>query len=195
VNQRFYSDEEAQEILKVAASRQLQGGLDLPRLQAAAAELGISPEALADAEAQVMRDRDERILFDEYKRSRRQSFYSSLVTYVAVNAGLWFMMRPSWIVWVLGGWGIALVIEGMNAFNSGKPGSPEFDAWRRERESKTPSALPADAEAAIQEFLNRASSRGKIEAIKYVRERTGLGLKESKEAVDRFEFQHPNILG
>jgi hypothetical protein len=193
VSQRFYSDEEAEEILKVAANRQGQGGLDLFRLQAAASELGISPEALADAEAQVMREREERAQFEEYKRSKRQAFFNSLVTYIVVNAGLWIAMRPSWIVYVLGGWGIGLVSEGFKAFGGSRPGSPEFETWRQARVSGAVPGQIVGADAALEEFVSRGSNLAKLEAIKFVRERTGLGLRESKEAVDRFEFEHPNI--
>lgn len=47
-----------------------------------------------------------------------------------------------------------------------------------------PAVLPPEAEAALR-------TGNKIEAIKIVRDQRGLGLKEAKELVDRFEAQDP----
>jgi ribosomal protein L7/L12 len=50
----------------------------------------------------------------------------------------------------------------------------------------TTKALPEDIEARARELLKR---NDKIEAIKQVREATGMGLKESKEFVEQLERQ------
>jgi Ribosomal protein L7/L12 C-terminal domain len=59
------------------------------------------------------------------------------------------------------------------------------------RSPKLPDALAdwANLDPQTEAAINDAMARGnKIEAIKIVREATGLGLKESKEAVDRLDF-------
>ncbi len=59
------------------------------------------------------------------------------------------------------------------------------------RSPKLPDTLAdwANLDPQTEAAINDAMARGnKIEAIKIVREATGLGLKESKEAVDRLGF-------
>lgn len=51
---------------------------------------------------------------------------------------------------------------------------------------RTPGQLPPDAVAAL-------NAGRKIEAIKIVRERQGIGLKEAKELVDSYVAVHPEI--
>lgn len=52
---------------------------------------------------------------------------------------------------------------------------------------RTDEALPAESVAALE--------RGnKIEAIKIMREARGIGLKESKEAVEAYLASHPDVL-
>ena len=46
--------------------------------------------------------------------------------------------------------------------------------------------LPSDAVASLE-------SGNKIEAIKIVRENSGLGLKESKELVEKYLREHPDL--
>ena len=62
-----------------------------------------------------------------------------------------------------------------------RPASPEGKRF-------TPDALPTEAQQALRHG-------NKIDAIRIVREKTGLGLKEAKDAVDAFERAHPNLRG
>lgn len=53
-------------------------------------------------------------------------------------------------------------------------------------------ATPMSDEQSLSEAVVAAIRQGrKIEAIKLLREETGLGLKESKEAVEAYEHRHP----
>ncbi|NQD91531.1 50S ribosomal protein L7/L12 [Pseudomonas sp. CrR25] len=54
--------------------------------------------------------------------------------------------------------------------------------------NRFPNEMPSDVVAALE--------RGrKIEAIKLLRERRGLGLKEAKEAVELYTREHPHLHG
>lgn len=51
-----------------------------------------------------------------------KGFFSNLISYVFVNAGLlalnlWTSPNHLWFYWPLIGWGIGLIIHGMKAFN------------------------------------------------------------------------------
>lgn len=55
-----------------------------------------------------------------------------------------------------------------------------------------PARQAANADSALSAQAIAALSRGrKIEAIKIVRQQTGLGLKQSKALVEAYEQQHP----
>lgn len=89
-----------------------------------------------------------------------------------VTAAIW-----TWVVYRIGlSVGARRASQGL----SGPPAaaSPPFDM----------SGLPPDTRAAIDDALAR---REKIEAIRILREASGMGLKESKEAIEGWERNRP----
>ena len=145
VGQRFYEDDEAEQILRVAASMSSSyGGMSFDRLVETAAELGISPEAVAQAEQQVMTRRHESRLLEQFDSTMRRGFWSHLASYISINAALITMNlltspHDLWFYWPLLGWGCGLVGHALTAFNRNSEGyRRQFVTWKAQREG-TPS--------------------------------------------------------
>ena len=134
------SDDDVDEILKIAVRK--QGGSDLTlreRLQASAEELGISDSALAQAEQEYLQKRAEEEEFLEFKRKQRREFREHLMSFVIVNAFLvtinfWTSGTVSWAVWPILGWGIGLAFHSWRTLNSDSQSfQQEFEAYRRKQ--------------------------------------------------------------
>lgn len=154
--QRFYDDDEAEQILRVAASMSSgDGHLTYDRLVDTAAELGISPEAVERAEKQVMAQRQDSALRAEFEHAQRQTFFGHLVTYLATIGGLFILNMVTsphhlWFFWAMFGWGFGLVAHARTVFiRSSDCYNEEFEKWkavRASRQSKPP-LLNQDASA------------------------------------------------
>lgn len=101
------------------------------------------------------------------------------------------MFVPLWIL-VLAG--IALAILALAAVSRARSGGDmierqQRDAVRSPLRARSALALQPDDEAvlAVPEIRFALAGGQKIEAIKLVREHTGLGLKEAKELVERLQ--------
>ena len=184
-----YSERDVQEILKLAAQRQESSAMTSDLLRRSAAELGISEEHLAAAEAEYRANVEKFEAMQAFNSERRNSFFVSLVPFLAVNAFLAFLsLRDGkwWFVYVLAFWGLSLLKDATRAF--GPHREEEFAKWQADRKqlfSKDYSSLIE--EYRVQEDDPDLSRR--IEAIKYVREHSGLGLKEAKNVVDHYAPQ------
>jgi DUF1707 SHOCT-like domain/2TM domain len=76
---------------------------------------------------------------DERRARRRQAFYRSLATYLAVNAllvGIWLFSGRGyfWPIWVMLGWGVGIVAQGVWALGPGA-GLDDQDEHRRGQQS------------------------------------------------------------
>ncbi|HEX9296866.1 MAG TPA: 2TM domain-containing protein [Polyangiaceae bacterium] len=123
-SKRTYSQEEVTEILKRALRQQSLRNQNLSHdeLVEMAGEVGIDREALEAATTDLAQTRAEELarqneareLADERSRLFNK-FVSSLLTYVIVNAILYFVDRRftggTWYYWVLLGWGIGLLFQ------------------------------------------------------------------------------------
>jgi hypothetical protein len=189
---RFYDDDEAEQILKLAAKRMGQRG-SVPREQLlqSAAELGISAEELQEAEAEFERTRNEQAERREFDTHIRRDFMGHFVAYLIVNSGLFLMDlmkdgRVTWAYWPILGWGIGLAFCAWEAFAKGSDDyEKEFEKWRRQRhQSRT---TTNDAQPILADIARSIDiDRNKIQAIKELRERTGMQLKDAKDAVDQY---------
>jgi hypothetical protein len=201
--QQFYSESDAQEILRRAASSHTSaGGLSRDELLRTAAELGVSPEAVARAEAEYFAEREQNRDIDEFRRQHRAEFRTHLVIYAIINIFLLCINLLTsadhlWFFYPLLGWGIGIAIHGYTTYNEDtSEWRKEFEDWKRKREWQPSNSLQAEGVRAILErelVLARDSGEdaSKIELIKQVREGTGLGLKESKDAVEYYLRQNP----
>jgi hypothetical protein len=75
----------------------------------------------------------------ERQARRRQTFYRSLATYLAVSAmmvGIWLFSGRGyfWPIWVILGWGVGIVVQGVGALGPGA-GLDDHDE-RRGRQSR-----------------------------------------------------------
>lgn len=109
--QRFYSEEEAQEVLK-RAMRQPIGGMSRDELVRSAIEMGISPDAIEQAEAEIEHERlgkleQEKNLalrreFEIHNRNRLLSGIGESLSPFLICSVIWFMTGQGyfWPMWV-----------------------------------------------------------------------------------------------
>lgn len=139
--QSEYSEGDIQEILKRAAA--IDGSADPSRrlLEQTAAEIGISPDALAQAEREYLAEKEAKSLESEFYAHRSTTFYRHLATYLVINAflvGIWWLTgsRYPWFIWPLLGWGLAILLQAMHlATRSGSEYERELEEWRAKREN------------------------------------------------------------
>lgn len=215
----MYSEQEAEEILRLA-TRKDTDGISRDRLMQMAEELGISPEAVANAENTVRTQREEIAERREFDLAQKRSFFSHVASFVVVNAGLVAFNlidegHISWALWVIAAWGLGIGSRALRTFLRGSEGyQKDFETWQRSQRLRafapergpTPDAgglnLTTNATSTDQFYtdlfarldtLVRRDNLARLEAIKVVREQTGLGLVDAKNAVDVFERERPGI--
>lgn len=118
MSQRFYSDDEAEAILVVAARKTEPNGITRDKLLAAAAELNISPEAVAEAERDVLTKSVQVAVGRETGQLARRIFEYHAKVFLLVNALLVLMDFATyrwtdihWSIFSILGWGIGLAIH------------------------------------------------------------------------------------
>ena len=138
--ERLSSDEDVDEILKLALRRQDGSDQDLRgRLAVAAQELGISDEDLETAENEYLSNKADTREFLEYKRRRRRELREHVFSYVIVNAMLvavnWISSgKLTWAVWPILGWGVGLAFHAWATLNSDSESfQDEFEQFRRKQ--------------------------------------------------------------
>lgn len=116
VAERTYSEEEVREILRRAVERDVErtGQLGRDNLVAAAAEMGIEASTVFGAITEFEKEQELERELESLARGRRSSFFSSLLTWAVVNAGLFGISVVSdtggWFLYPLIAWGIALLL-------------------------------------------------------------------------------------
>ena len=97
-------------------------------------------------------------------------------------------------LWLLALGGIALAILAVVVVFRGRSGGDMIERQRRDAPHPVPHLRPApglqpgeEAVLALPEVRRALAGGQKIEAIKLVREHTGLGLREAKELVERLQ--------
>lgn len=190
-NEGSYSEAEAQEILRRAATLQGSGSMTKAELISAAAEVGISPQAIEEAEEQVRNERYEADLLAQFRALRNKQFWGSLrglLVYMAFAAVILGPgLRHPWIAGFLvlcGVWGVAK--EGWLAFNEKSDAwAHAFSEWRAKQLRRK--AIPArSTDPLLAEILARHDPAAKLQVIKEYREQTGLGLKDAKQDVEDY---------
>lgn len=192
-----YTEVEAQEILRRASALQTSRAMTRGELIRAAAEVGISPQAIEEAEAQVARERREAELLQQFRKERRKALVSSLwglVVYVGLAALIAGRNLHYWwfagFLALCGVWGALKEI--WLTFNE------RSDAWQsayqkyRDGKMRRTELPSGSADDVLREILSRHSPDQKLSVIKEYREQTGLDLKDAKDDVDRYYRQHPD---
>jgi len=140
--QEFYKEEEAEAILRFAAQRSANRDISRAKLLATAAELGISPEEVEQAENLLAAQRAELESRAKFERHMKSGFYTHLITYLSVNAFLVLMnvltgihqLSEFWAAWSILGWGIGLVIHfGVAFWKSSSAYTDEYEKWKAMR--------------------------------------------------------------
>ena len=203
--QRHYDERDAEEILKIASREAGTAGMSHERLLETAAELGISPDAVKRAEEQLIKQREaerveseEAVLRAQYESERKGKFWSDMLTYIGVNAGLvgiwWFTGRSFfWPGIVMASWGIGVVTDFIQTFFN--PDEAKFQRWKRRTHNRLASAKVKSEAAPLLDEIVSSGEVSKIDAIKELRERLSVDLREAKQIVDQYEQQHPGIFG
>ena len=139
------SDEDVEEILRLAVRSGDFGGADLrERLVSSATELGISPEALAQAEEQWRAQKQRQVTAEQdrldrkmFRKIRVGDFVSHLGSYLAVNGFLyWLDWRDghlTWVQWPIMGWGIAIAIHAFSLLGHDRDNERDYQRWRKKR--------------------------------------------------------------
>lgn len=205
--EKFYSEEEAEAILREAARLDRSGGSaqSRNRLIATAAELGISEHAVREAEMRVAEsiqlDRDRA----EFELSRKSKFRDEVVSYIGTSilllginfftTGFSMHLTGMWSLWVVGIWGFSILSDMFQYyFRSKEREQAAFEKWRQKRALKSnlvSSFMPSlggrpRMDSYLDQYFSMHPSDDKIGAIKAVRENTGLGLKEAKMLVEEY---------
>lgn len=143
----FYAEEDAQQILRLALHKDSQSGaLSRGDLVAAAAEMGVSEDALLAAERQWLTEGAKKRDMQLFAAERRREFFSELTTYLLVNAmlvGINLFLTPGffWAIFPILGWGVAIGMQAFETFTpQGENFRREFEKWQRKREKRAKAA-------------------------------------------------------
>jgi len=142
----YYTQEEIQEILKMAIARQTdkteKEELSRENLQEIALELGIDPNSIETAERDWLALKHQQKKHQEFQIYRRGIFKQKLGKYLIVNSFLISLNilavgGLSWSVYILLIWGLKLSLEGWQTFQSeGKAYDTAFSFWQLKQEMK-----------------------------------------------------------
>lgn len=92
--QEFYNQEQAEEILRLAAHRDLSGGVTRDALLRMAGEVGLSPEAVAAAEQEYVDRTQDASLERQFAARQRSEYWSKILAYIGTNGmlvGIWWL--------------------------------------------------------------------------------------------------------
>ncbi|MBX3118293.1 MAG: 2TM domain-containing protein [Fimbriimonadaceae bacterium] len=138
------SDEDVDKILRIAVK--LPGGTgtaDLrSRLQAAADEMGITPEQLEEAEKRYAEEKEHQDALETYVQEQRSGFLANLFPYLIAVALFFFLdFRKdgtlSWFWWPTLGWGVGVFFHALSVFNrKSQSFQKEFARWKRRRDRR-----------------------------------------------------------
>jgi len=133
--ERLYSDDEVQEILRVAIEREQgdRAGLAREEIAAAATEIGIDPDSIDRAIFQLESQREIDAEVAALRAARRRALRSHLSTWAIVNTLLfaidWIGGGGFWFYWPLLGWGIGVALQARAVFFA----DPKKERARAER--------------------------------------------------------------
>ncbi|WP_394832654.1 2TM domain-containing protein [Pendulispora rubella] len=169
MTQRRYSDEEVRTILEMALKRDDKQGVGHDELLAAAAEVGISREAIETAALELDDARGEQQAREAILARRRKGFAAHMWPFIAVNAFLAainMLTTPDvlWFLFPLLGWGLGMFFHARSAFS--KEVSPKALARehkrneqqaRKQRREKTAKELNAALDHGVDRLLTHLS--------------------------------------
>lgn len=163
---RHFSDQEAEAILREAARIDgiAQSSQSRQHLIAAAAELGISEQAVMEAERRVAEQHQLDLDKAEFIKHRNGKLMESIWSFVGTSAlllginymtsGFRFNFPHMWALWVIGIWGLCLGSEVVQTlFGNQARQEAAFEKWRKRRNRKRNKGNVSDVEAPSEDFL------------------------------------------
>lgn len=163
---QFYEEDDAEQILKLAAAKQgIQGRLSRENLLQTAAELGITPEAVDAAEQELasQKNRDEEMR--EFIIVQRNSFFGDVLVYLGVCGFLGYKHfadqgNLGWTVWLMLCWGVYILANARNAFDHrSKDFLKDFDKWKRKQREEGLPTTGSDKSVVIGVTVHGRRSR------------------------------------
>lgn len=142
---QFYSEEEAQQILSMAARESASNSMTHEELVRAAAEMGISSEAIEQAKAEIERQKagvraaeEAKALRKEYRRHKWVQAWSSLGGFISATVfftALWWITGRGyyWPIWILVWPVINIVSCGISALFPGPKQQRRYERWFEKR--------------------------------------------------------------
>ena len=117
---RKYTDEEVEQILKIALrSKTDSGAMSLDNIYDIAKELNIDPAAVQNAVNEFENRGDVDAIREEFIRKRRKGFFDHLTSYLVINSFLVILDLVTgnginWAYFPLLGWGLGVFFDGMS---------------------------------------------------------------------------------
>lgn len=200
-----FSNDEAEAILREAA--RIDRAFDSTQLTRqslidTAAELGISPEAVQEAEKRVSERQVTDLARQEFSLHCAQKMREKIVSWASVSVmliGINFFTSGFeghvWFIYPVGIWGVVVLSEYISyRMNPPERDQSKFEDWLRERSFKTAMVKNYSTERSavnnaaqlLDQYFNIHPLDDKIGAIKAVRESCGLSLKDAKSLVDAY---------
>ncbi len=139
-----YSQDDVQQILRLAITRQTHEQDDLSRAQLMeiADEMGFTPQELDEAEQAWLLRKDQLGLEAQFDQYRQQRFKQSGTKYLIVNGFLVVLDLMAggglgFSLYVIVGWGMGLTMQGRRTYGlKGEEYDRHFQKWRRKRALK-----------------------------------------------------------
>ncbi len=206
MDQRFYSDDEASEILRVASEAAPAGQMSRAELLRAAQEMGLDPAKIEQAEAMIVERKQmaaDRILYEKSVKQKAfgdlKSYTGTVVTLLLINfftSG--FTFHNMWSLWLIGFmllWPLSAAAEALVV----RPWKDDekFRRWREQRKrAELAKSAPVSADVSAvgyDSFLDAhfaahpEDSEGAEDAIRTV---YGLGDEQAKATVAVYLRQH-----
>ena len=185
--ERFYTEEEANEILRAAQMDPGTSGMSRDELLRSALEAGIPPEAIERAEKQVALGRQSVSDQEAYRQSLHRGLMTQVSSWFGTSillAGINFMtgFHSFWSAWPIGIWGLVVAKEAIE-YSLSKPwlDPQKVEKWRRKSEVRN--AISAQ----VEEYLRQlpAEARGdKERLIHEVQTKFNLPRSEAMQVID-----------
>ena len=188
MSQRFYDEEEAEAILGLAAQKSSTGGMSRECLLATAAEIGISAEAVEEAERTIQARKADQGLRAEYARHSRQELMGSLSSLMVggaavVGIDLYTTGRITWSGWILLFLGFAVVTNLAKVlFKTSSNSEAEFERWAEKKEEKR--VIKEEGPAGLAAVWLKSHPGDRDGAVQHLRERLDMKKRDAKAVVD-----------
>lgn len=200
-----YSEEEAEQILQLAA-RQSGEGVSQDRLLEMARELGIPAQSVLSAAEQVREQTREQREKEMFVCDRRMHFRQHLISYTTTIVGLMAVdlvttHHLSWSLVVMGCWAIGIVSDAVSTFLPSSEGyQKEFLKWQRKRRAKQGRTVAeaiayenAEATSDLEGMLLRERLRHRRHAVERLEKDFNYDSATARQAVEAYERANPGV--